>query len=63
MNINLEECESTLGLFNKNHIDYISHRTPDQPNLSEMTSRALDKLEQNESGYVLFVEAGRIDHG
>lgn len=33
-----------------------------QPSLSEMTSKAIDILSQNSSGYFLMVEGGRIDH-
>ena len=60
----MTRCERTLGLFNDNHIDYVSQRPPHQPSLKQMTSRALDKHElDNKNGYFLFVEAGRIDHG
>ena len=44
LNIDLDKCESTLGLFSPNHIDYISQRPENQPGLAQMTSRALDKL-------------------
>lgn len=63
MNLDLARCDHTLGLFNDNHIDYISQRPPHQPGLKAMTMRALDKLELDNNGYFLFVEAGRIDHG
>ena len=33
-----------------------------QPSLSDMTSKAIDILSRNESGYFLMVEGGRIDH-
>ena len=33
-----------------------------QPSLGEMTSKAIDILSQNSSGYFLMVEGGRIDH-
>lgn len=33
-----------------------------QPSLAEMTSKAIDILSQNTSGYFLMVEGGRIDH-
>lgn len=33
-----------------------------QPSLAEMTSKAIDILSQNSSGYFLMVEGGRIDH-
>jgi alkaline phosphatase len=34
----------------------------DEPSLSEMTVAAIEVLQKNENGYVLFVEGGRIDH-
>ena len=34
-----------------------------EPSLSEMTQLALKRLMQEEEGYYLFVEGGRIDHG
>jgi len=37
--------------------------TPEQPTLTEMTELAIKRLEQEDNGYYLFVEAGRIDHG
>ena len=33
-----------------------------QPSLAEMTSKAIDILSRNSSGYFLMVEGGRIDH-
>ena len=33
-----------------------------EPSLAEMTAKAIDMLSQNNDGYVLMVEAGRIDH-
>lgn len=34
----------------------------DEPSLSEMTVAAIEVLQKNRNGYVLFVEGGRIDH-
>jgi len=54
-----------LGLFNPSHMRYEQDRKNDklgEPNLSEMTALAIDKLSQNKDGYFLMVEAGRIDH-
>lgn len=55
-----------LGLFEPSHMKYEHDRPKDaagEPSLSEMTSKAIDLLANNKKGYVLMVEAGRIDHG
>lgn len=56
-----------LGLFSSSHIpyslDYRQSGRTDVPSLTEMTLKAIDVLSQNENGYFLFVEGGRIDHG
>jgi alkaline phosphatase len=54
-----------LGLFEPSHMQYETDRARDtagEPSLTEMTERAIDILSRNERGYVLMVEAGRIDH-
>lgn len=54
-----------LGLFNSSHMHYEADRKNDvagEPSLTEMTSKAIDVLSNNKSGYFLMVEAGRIDH-
>lgn len=54
-----------LGLFNESHMQYEADRSNDlagEPSLSEMTSKAIDILKQNENGFFLTVESGRIDH-
>jgi alkaline phosphatase len=33
-----------------------------EPSLAEMTERAIDRLAENDKGYYLMVEGGRIDH-
>lgn len=55
-----------LGLFEHSHMQYELDRETDkagEPSLSEMTAAAITRLSQNEDGYVLLVEGGRIDHG
>ena len=55
-----------LGLFGASHMQYEVDRDTSadgQPSLEEMTRAALTRLSQDEDGYVLMVEAGRIDHG
>lgn len=57
-----------LGVFSSSHISYFVDRINDQelgnkqPSLPEMTSVALKKLSKNPKGFVLQIEAGRIDH-
>ena len=60
-----------LGLFNAANIDGALDRFflkkgsvskfPDQPDLTDQVRAALDVLSQNEKGFVLMVESGRID--
>jgi len=65
LNKNLIESSHIFGLFHPSHMRYEKNRNEDnlgEPSLSEMTSVAIDKLQQNDEGYFLMVEAGRIDH-
>lgn len=52
-----------LGLFTTSHLDYVDERTDEQPSLQKMTAAALQQITMNDNGYVLVIEAGRIDHG
>jgi alkaline phosphatase len=55
-----------FGLFNESHMQYEADRGNDiagEPSLREMTNKAIDILDNNEQGFFLMVEAGRIDHG
>jgi alkaline phosphatase len=55
-----------LGLFAPSHMAYESERaasSPSEPSLADMTTKAIDVLSQNRKGFILMVEAGRIDHG
>lgn len=54
-----------FGLFDRSHMQYETDRAKDkggEPSLTEMTTKAIDLLSKDEDGYVLMVEAGRIDH-
>ena len=56
-----------LGLFDQaiaqGHMSYELDRNPSvEPSLAEMTTKALDLLQNNTKGYMLVVEGGRIDH-
>ncbi|MFT4926998.1 MAG: alkaline phosphatase [Phenylobacterium sp.] len=58
--------ERAFGLFNESHMQYEADRGNDiagEPSLSEMTSKAIDILDNNPKGFFLMVESGRIDHG
>lgn len=64
--INTETTKHLLGLFNESHMQYEADRANDvagEPSLSEMTSTAIKVLNNNDKGYFLMVESGRIDHG
>ncbi|MGJ8681422.1 alkaline phosphatase [Paraglaciecola sp.] len=55
-----------FGLFNESHMQYEADRANDiagEPSLSAMTEKAIQKLDNNEKGFFLMVESGRIDHG
>lgn len=54
-----------LGLFEPSHMEFELDRKAhnNEPTLAEMTTKAIDILNKDKEGYVLMVEAGRIDHG
>ena len=55
--------QDVFGLFNASHMNFEADREGSgQPSLSEMTSFAIDNLSARGTGYVLMVEAGRVDH-
>lgn len=54
-----------LGLFEPSHMQYEADRPDDtggEPSLADMTRLAIKQLAENEAGYFLMVEGGRIDH-
>ena len=60
------EPTALLGLFDRSHMEWELDRASDaagEPSLSEMTRVALAFLMRDDTGFVLIVEAGRIDHG
>ncbi len=61
--LDLSAGTNILGLFQDSHMSYELDRTNTEPSISEMTRIAIERLSQNEKGYLLMVEAGRIDHG
>ena len=55
-----------FGLFNESHMQYEADRGNDiagEPSIAEMTEKAIDIMDNNELGFFLMVESGRIDHG
>ncbi|REL28485.1 alkaline phosphatase [Thalassotalea euphylliae] len=64
--INPATTERVLGLFNESHMRYEANRNEDalgEPSLTQMTAKAIDMLANNDDGFFLMVESGRIDHG
>jgi alkaline phosphatase len=51
-----------LGLFSDSHMRYEMDRTDSEPSLTEMTTAAIARLQNNPQGFFLMVESGRIDH-
>jgi len=64
----LSSQKPLLGVFSSSHMDYYVDRinqpelAKKEPALPEMTRVALQKLSRNPKGFILQVEAGRIDH-
>lgn len=57
-----------LGTFYDSHLPYsVDHRTLPElqervPTLAELTDAALKRLDQNQNGFILQIEGGRVDH-
>ena len=65
-NIDPQNTDHLLGLFDRSHMEYSEDRKDDvggEPSLTEMTDKAIDVLQKNDKGYFLMVESGRVDHG
>ncbi|SJM33755.1 alkaline phosphatase [Mesorhizobium delmotii] len=63
--IDPENTGRIFGLFERSHMQYEADRANDkggEPSIAEMTSKAIDVLSKNDQGFVLMVEAGRVDH-
>ncbi|ROH86394.1 alkaline phosphatase [Pseudomethylobacillus aquaticus] len=57
--------DTLLGLFEPSHMQYEADRLADkagEPSLTEMTEKAIQRLQRSPKGYFLQIEAGRIDH-
>ncbi len=63
MSLKAKSGQDVFGLFGASHMEYEADRAESgQPSLAEMTSFAIDNLSARGTGYVLMVEAGRVDH-
>jgi len=61
-----EHTKKLFALFNRSHMRYEADRHNDvagEPSLAQMTTKAIDILDNNSKGFFLMVESGRIDHG
>lgn len=55
--------QQILGLFSQSHMSYEADRADTkEPSLAEMTSFAIDSLSARDKGYIIMIEAGRVDH-
>ena len=64
-NIDSSDSRNVLGLFENSHMRYEANRNEDiggEPSLTEMTVKAIELLKNDDDGFFLMVEAGRIDH-
>ncbi|XP_050431794.1 membrane-bound alkaline phosphatase-like [Adelges cooleyi] len=58
----MSKTDFLLGLFHDDLLDYrLKADATKQPTLAEMTSKAIELLETEKDGFVLFVEGGLID--
>ncbi len=51
-----------LGIFDDDHMRYTLDRPETQPSLAEMTRAALARLADAPRGFLMQIEAGRVDH-
>lgn len=61
--VDTKSAKKLLGLYTMDHMSYDLDRDPAvEPSLAEMTGKAIDVLKNNNKGFFLMVEGGRIDH-
>ncbi|MGZ9899559.1 alkaline phosphatase [Shewanella gaetbuli] len=64
--VDANSTKRLMGLFNESHMQYEADRHNDiagEPSVAQMTAKAIDILDNNDEGFFLMVESGRIDHG
>ncbi|XP_055842601.1 alkaline phosphatase, tissue-nonspecific isozyme-like [Episyrphus balteatus] len=64
ISLDLNSVDRLLGVFSDGHMDYNLERIDEglnQPSLEEMTRKAIEFMNNDENGYFLFIEGGRID--
>ena len=55
--------QNILGLFTPSHMSYEADRdNSKEPSLAEMTAYTIDALKDRSDGYIIMIEAGRVDH-
>ena len=63
--LDTETTERVFALFNESHMQYEADRGNDvagEPSIAQMTQAAIGVLDNNDEGFFLMVESGRIDH-
>lgn len=68
MDLDAKKVDQLFGLFSTENLPFRLETIEKKeesiyPTLTEMTMKALDVLEEDDDGYFLLVEGGRIDHG
>ncbi|MBL4681276.1 MAG: alkaline phosphatase [Pseudomonadales bacterium] len=64
--LKISNSNHLLGLFSEDHMSFTEHRDKQgfgEPSLTEMTEKAIEIVKQNDKGFFLMIESGRIDHG
>lgn len=56
------ELGPVLGVFSSGHMAFELDRTPEQPSLKQMTSKAIEYFQRGGESYLLVIESARIDH-
>jgi len=61
--LDVNDDAPVLGLFTRSHLSYEHDRDDaEEPSLAEMTEFAIRRLSNDEDGFYLMVEGGRVDH-